>query len=238
MADARVDDRSLRSTLAVIRVLQRYHRHRVVGLDHIPETGPALLVINHSLATYDGMLMSVAVFDHRGRLPIGLGDRLLFRIPGLRRWVQRIGVVVATPENGQQLLEEGHLVVVAPGGMREALRPTRERYETRWDKRRGFVRLAIRAAVPIILVACPAADDIYRVYRSPLARIGYKRWKVPLPVARGLGPTLLPRPVQLTHYIDRPIAPPKMDVRSLTAQVDSLHEQVQARMRALMTGAA
>ena len=31
----------------------RYHDHRVEGLEHIPASGPALIVVNHSLATYD-----------------------------------------------------------------------------------------------------------------------------------------------------------------------------------------
>ena len=31
------------------RMLSRYHRHEVVGLDHVPKDSAALLVLNHSL---------------------------------------------------------------------------------------------------------------------------------------------------------------------------------------------
>lgn len=38
--------------------LARYHDHRVEGLDHIPSSGPGLIVVNHSLATSKPLLMT------------------------------------------------------------------------------------------------------------------------------------------------------------------------------------
>ncbi len=46
------NDAFLQACLSFLRFLMKYHRYEVVGMDHIPKTGPALIVINHSLATY------------------------------------------------------------------------------------------------------------------------------------------------------------------------------------------
>lgn len=222
----------------VVQALRAYHRHRAIGLEHIPRTGPGLIVLNHSLATYDGVLFCAAMHAVCGRWPASLGDDLIFRTPLIADFARRAGVRPANPGNGQALLEAGHLVVVAPGGMREALRPTDEAHTVRWGRRKGFVRLAIQAGAPLILVACPAADDLYTVYPSKLTARLYKRFKLPLPLARGLGPTPLPRPVRLTHLVGAPIVPPPLDAADPDGQVDRLHGTVVRRMDGLMRAAA
>jgi len=217
-----------------MEALARYHRHEVIGLHHVPAHGRALLVVNHSLATYDGALLGLAIHDATGRLPMGLGDNLIFRTPGLRRVASRVGIVPARPETGERLLEDERLVAVAPGGMREALRPSHERYRVRWARRKGFVRLALRLQTPVILAACPAADDLYTVYEAVWTKLAYKHLKVPLPLVRGLGPTAIPRPVKLTHYIAPPLVPPPLYEPRLEGQVDALHARFVATMQALL----
>lgn len=221
----------------VVRALAAYHRHRVIGLEHVPRRGPALLVFNHSLATYDGVLFAAAMQAETGRWPASLGDDLIFRTPLIADIARQAGIRPASPQNGEALIADGHLVAVAPGGMREALRPSEERHTVRWQRRKGFVRLALETGAPIVLVACPAADDLYTVYQSGLTASLYKRFKLPLPVARGLGPTLLPRPVRLTHLVGAPIAPPP-PAADLDGQVEALHADVVHRMRGLMRAAA
>ena len=122
--------------------------------------------------------------------------------------VHAIGVVEGNMANAHQLLNDGHLVAVAPGGMFEALRSSSEKYEIRWDSRKGFCRLAMDTQSPVILAACPAADDLYTLYRNPFTEAIYHKFRVPLPMLRGVGPTLLPRPVQLTHELAGPFVPP------------------------------
>lgn len=209
----------------ILTPLARYHRHSVNGLEHIPTEGAALLVVNHSLATYDGFLFGGRVYEHTGRLPTALGDDMLFRVPGVADWVRSAGIRPASPGAGRRLLEEGNLLFVAPGGMWESLRPSRERYTVRWSQRKGFCRLALQAGVPLIVAACPAADDIYRIRASQLTDSIYRRFKAPLPIARGIGPTLLPRPVQLTHTIAPPIIPPPYDPARERQQVEDLHRE-------------
>jgi len=214
--------------------LSLYHRHTVRGLEHLPREGAWLMVTNHSLATYDGFLFGREVIRHLKRVPRGLGDKRIFQTPGLADFAHRIGLVEASPDAGRHLLDAGEIVGVAPGGMREALRPREARYEVRWDERKGFVRLALRAGVPIVLGACPAADDLYDVHGSALTDWVYEQFHMPLPFVRGLGPSLWPRPVKLTHHVAPPIVPPAHDPSQEDEQVDALHAVVLGKMQDLM----
>lgn len=228
------DPQVIQRVVRTLRPLQRYHRHRVVGMEHLPRSGRVLLVVHHSLATYDGFMLGLAIFEATGRPPRGLGDDMIFRTPLLRRGARAIGIVPASPTAGEDLLRADELVGVAPGGMWEGLRPREERYQTRWQGRRGFVRLALRCGAPMLLAACPRADDLYTVYGSRLTDQVYSRLKAPLPLLRGLGPTLFPRPLQLTHYIAPPIRPPPWDPTRENDDVEALFTQAEATMAALL----
>lgn len=216
------------------RLIARFHKHQIRGLDAVPARGPALLVCSHSLATYDALLAGLAIYEGTGRAMVGLGDNLIFRLAPIRALAEVTGIFRATPENGQALLDAGYIVGVAPGGMREALRPSSERYRVRWQSRVGFIKLAIRAGAPIVLAACPRADNIYSVYESPLTKIGYKYFKLPIPIIRGWGPTLLPRPVRLVHRLAGPFQPPPFDPPRFEEQVEDFHAEICQRMDDLM----
>ncbi len=189
--------------------VRRYHRYEVKGLENIPRHGSALVVFTHSLATYDILLFGAAVYFERQRLIRALADRLVMKTPLLSAFARSVRATVGEPQAAARLLREGHLVGVAPGGMREALRSFRHRYRIDWRRRYGFSRLAIATQAPVILAACPAADDLYTVIDNPLTRSFYERLRVPVPLAFGRLLTPLPRPVRLVHYVGEPIVPPK-----------------------------
>jgi 1-acyl-sn-glycerol-3-phosphate acyltransferase len=218
---------------ALLDPLRRYHRHRVLGLEHVPTTGGALCVVHHSFATYDALLLGLRVIEQVGRFPYGLGDDKLFRVPLFRDFLHELNFRPASPTAGRELLAQGELLFVAPGGMREAVRPSARRYEPDWHDRKGFVRLAIEAQVPVVLFACPAADRLYTLYDTPITEAAYRRFKLPVVVARGYGPTLLPRPVALTHFVSAPILPPATGADDHDA-VDRFHAELEAQMRALL----
>lgn len=229
------DDATLEWLRRPIEALRRYHDHEALGLENIPNNGGFLLVVNHSLATYDGLLLGLAIHEFTGRGLTALGDDRLFKTPVLAKLVRKCGIVPASPENGLKLLAKGHAVAVAPGGMREALRPTTtESYTIRWEHRRGFVRLALRAQVPIVLAACPAADELYDVYENPLTKLAYKKLHLPLPMMSGLAGTLMPRPVKLLHVVGAPLKPPALEEGAFKAQVDTWHAHICEQMQHLM----
>lgn len=194
-----------------LRWLARYHRYEIHGLDRIPARGRAILVVNHSFATYDAILLGAAIMKHVRRDVVGLADRQLFRYPRVAGWMRRLGLVEASPASAEAALREGRIVCVAPGGMREALRPSTQGRRVLWHKRRGFVELAVRTHSPVILAACPAADDLFEVRPTFLTKLLYKKAHLPFAIIRGWGPTPLPRPVQLVHYVSKPMLPPRGD---------------------------
>ncbi len=232
---------SVRPLIPILQAARVYHRHQVVGMEHIPRVGSALIIGNHSLATYDIMLLMLAILEQVERLPRPLIDRLFFKIPLLGELCAFFGAVQGSHEGAAKLLRSGELVTVAPGGMREALRPSRERYQIRWQRRLGFVRLSMQTRTPIILAACPRADDLYDVYPSHLTAWFYRHLKLPIFLARGIGLTPLPRPVKLVHYLSEPLMPPPMPRQKERREeavlkfqqriVDRMHELIAEALR-------
>lgn len=165
--------------IPALQALRMYHRHSVVGMDNLPKEGRTLVIVNHSLATYDIILLMTAVYLETGRLPRPLIDRLFFKVPFAGELAEFLGSMQGSQENAELLLNQDELITVAPGGMREALRPSTERYQIRWDHRIGFCKLAMRTGTPIVLAACPKADDLYDIYPNRLTKWIYQNHKIP-----------------------------------------------------------
>ncbi|MGZ3652038.1 MAG: lysophospholipid acyltransferase family protein [Bdellovibrionota bacterium] len=222
--------------LAPLNALRRYHHHRVVGAENIPAEGGALIVTNHSFVTYDSFMLGAAILEKRHRHVRALGHSLLFRIPGLSQLMDDAGVVPASPGSAAALLKKGHLLGIAPGGMREALRPREEKYEIKWSERKGFVRLAISSGCPVILAACPEADDIVDVHAGLLTALAYETLHLPLAFGLGWNGLPIPRPIKLTHRLSKPFYPPKAPKKGkkFEAAVDAWHAELSAAMREMM----
>jgi 1-acyl-sn-glycerol-3-phosphate acyltransferase len=217
-----------------LRALCDYHSHGVVGAEHIPKSGPALIVCNHSLATYDSFLMGIVVIDEVGRTLWAIADHHILSMPGVGAMFRGAGFVEGSREGAVGILQRGELLGVVPGGMREGLRSSRDRYRVDWRGRTGFVWVSMLSGAPIILAACPRADDIYDVRDSRVTGWVYERFRLPLPIFRGLGPTLIPRPVKLTHILSEPIHPPAPKEEVTEGRVREHHAYLEERMNKLM----
>lgn len=219
----------------VIAAMRVYHEHSTVGLEKLPSSG-VIIAANHSLASYDIALLMASIYEHSNRIPRALIDRLFFKVPGLGKLMEAFGSREGTKDNAVKMLESDEILVVAPGGMREALRPSSDKYRIIWNRRKGFVKLAIETGVPIVLAACPSADDLYDVAPSHLTVWAYKTLRIPLFFAKGLGFTAIPKPVKLTHYLSEPLHPPAFstDASILSQRVDEFHKIVVLRMETLM----
>jgi 1-acyl-sn-glycerol-3-phosphate acyltransferase len=220
-----------------MRFLRRYHEYEVVGEEHVPATGGVLVASTHSLATYENFLLGSYALDRIGRRALIVGDDLFFRIPILRTVARDIGLVGGKREAVIQLLRDGQIVGLGPGGMREALRSSRDKYQFDWAGRRGFVWVSMLSGAPIMLAACPNADDIYTVYDVPLTTWIYQQLRMPLPIFRGIGPTPLPRPVKLVHVMDKPIYPPVPPQDVTERDVEDHYQYILGRMHELMSRA-
>ena len=74
-------------------------------------------------------------------------------------WLRKFGTVAASPDNARLALESGAAVLVYPGGDYEVYRPSWQRHVVEFGGRKGFVRLAREAAVPIVLVASVGGQE-------------------------------------------------------------------------------
>lgn len=222
--------------LPIFLGLRLYHRHEVHGIENIPAHGPVIVACTHSLATYDIPLLMAAVYEKFQRFPRALIDRAFYRVPGLGSLMEALGCIIGKQEHAQSLLQNGEILYIAPGGMRESLRPSTQRYQILWNRRKGFARLAIETGAPVVLAACPRADDIYTVYETPITKWVYRNFKMPIFIARGVGPTTLPKPIKLDHYLSKPIYPPKKkdDPAAFKRQVYNFHRRLMRHMNQMI----
>ena len=88
---------TLEKTRSVMKVLSQYHSYQVIGQKNFPTDGPFILLNNHSLATYDGFLLGLEIYNKIGRLPKALGDDMLFNFSLTKYWCERIGIIPASP---------------------------------------------------------------------------------------------------------------------------------------------
>jgi len=132
-----------------------YFRGEVRGLGNIPEDGPVLLVGNHSggNVTPDTTVFTLAYCAYFGveRPFYQLAHNLVLSMPGLS-FLRKYGTVAASPANAQKALSAGAALLVYPGGDWEVHRPTLDRNRVDFNRRKGFIRLALEHDVPLVPV--------------------------------------------------------------------------------------
>jgi 1-acyl-sn-glycerol-3-phosphate acyltransferase len=143
----------------------------------------------------------------------GLGDHGHYAIPVWRDLLTMAGMVRGTRENVRVLMRGGQNVLVFPGGADEVFKGRGQDYQLMWKERLGFARLAIEFGYPIVPFAAVGAEEMLRVVvddQTPVAAqisaVMRRLVGVPLPpVARGIGPTVVPKPERLYFYFGHPV---------------------------------
>jgi len=132
-----------------------YFGAEVRGMERIP-TSPVLLIGNHSggIITPDTSAVYAAWYRTRGFDDplMGLAFDGIYGVPGWRELMRKIGQMPASMDNAEAALGRGHSVLLYPGGAYEVFRPWKDRNRVAFKGRRGFVRLALRAGVPVVPV--------------------------------------------------------------------------------------
>lgn len=190
---------------AAVRAVGAALHVQVDGLEHIPRQGPALLVANHTFG-FDSAFPIAAIAQKLDRPVWTLGEHLWWKIPLARRVAASVGVVDGTPEAVDRLLADQQLVLVLPGGMREAVKPRELRYQLLWGRRYGFVRAAVRQRAPLVPLACVGADDLFDFVGNAYARGARwfgKRARLPVPLPARVLP--IPHFSPLRFIIGEPI---------------------------------
>ena len=229
-------------TLRMVSFLHHWFEPTIEGLEHVPSEEGGLIVTNHGHFGMDLPIFLSLVLDGTGRPVRALGDRVVFGTPLLRDWAQKMGAIEGEPETTIELLKDDQLVLVYPGGAKEALGDPHEAYRLQWDRSRGFIRTALRAQKPIIPIAGIGNEELYvqvvskdKVRESGVGRLISKLLgdKYVFPVYMGLGP--IPFPSDLHYLVGEPIyLPHGPEAANDEALVEELRQQVTEATQSLI----
>jgi 1-acyl-sn-glycerol-3-phosphate acyltransferase len=155
---------AVRRALALTTPICR-HYFRVVstGIEHVPCSGPAILVANHAGALpVDGGVLWNDVTRRTGRVLRPIADWFVAGLPLVSTAFARAGVVGGSRANVRRLLDDGELVAIFPEGVSGVAKRFRDRYQLQmW--RVGHAELAIRHRAPIIPVAIVGSEESWPV---------------------------------------------------------------------------
>ena len=139
-----------------------YFRLEIEGWELLPPP-PALLIGIHSGAPFvwDAWTVGFAWWRHFGedRVLHGTAHDALMALPGVGAYFRSMGVLPAAPDSIAGALAAGRDVALWPGGEVDSLRPWVDRDKAVLAGRSGFVKMAIRAGVPIVPVATVGGPD-------------------------------------------------------------------------------
>jgi 1-acyl-sn-glycerol-3-phosphate acyltransferase len=141
-----------------------WFRGEVRGLANVPEEGPVLLVGNHSGGnlTPDTIVFGLAFQAYFGveRRYHQLAHNLVMALPQAQLLqLRRFGTVAASHDHAREALEQGAALLVYPGGDWEVHRPSWEGSKVDFNGRKGFIRLALDAGVPIVPVVAIGGQE-------------------------------------------------------------------------------
>jgi 1-acyl-sn-glycerol-3-phosphate acyltransferase len=176
----------------LLKVLKAYFRVEVEGLENLP--GPkqkGLVCPNHSgYAGTDAVLLAHLIREHTGRRPRILAHRAFFDFSETMKAVsESFGLQKASIQNGLDVQNRNHLLILFPEGEKGNFKPTTMRYRLQ-DFKTGFLRIAIEAGAPIIPCVIIGAEESHlNLGNINLSKIA-KGMRIPLPL------TLLPLPAK------------------------------------------
>jgi 1-acyl-sn-glycerol-3-phosphate acyltransferase len=158
-----------------------WFRYQFRHADRIPAR-PCLLIANHSGAGIADVLCLVGAWadQFRGtRRGVGMMHKMYINAPVIGTIARGFGAVPADPRSGALALERGHDVLSFPGGDIDSSRPFTEARRVIFGQRRGYIRLALAAGVPIVPVATIGSHYTYTLLPggTTIARVtGMKHW--------------------------------------------------------------
>jgi 1-acyl-sn-glycerol-3-phosphate acyltransferase len=224
---------------------EKWFRVEATGLQHVPSTGGALVVANHSgTLPVDAIMTALALLDHHpAHRPLRmLGADLVFRTPAVGPLARKSGQTLACNPDAERLLGAGELVGVWPEGFKGIGKPFADRYKLQRFGRGGFVSAALRTRVPIVPVSIVGAEEIYPMLGNAkaLARLLGVPYVPITPTFPLLGPLgLIPLPSKWLIEFGEPIetaglpddaADDPMLVFNLTDQVRETIQQTLYRL--------
>jgi 1-acyl-sn-glycerol-3-phosphate acyltransferase len=185
-------------------LMDYWFRMEIEGWEHLPES-PVLLIGIHSGAPFvwDAWTVGIQWWRRFGtdRPLHGTAHDALMAAPLIGSYFRKMGVLPAAPDSIASALEAGHDVALWPGGEIDSLRPWTDRDQAVLAGRKGFIRMAIRAGVPIVPIATVGGPDSMPVLArgrrlakalqlDKVARL--KMFPISIQAPWGISPAMLP----------------------------------------------
>lgn len=174
-----------------------YFRVSTDGWEHVCAVDQALYVGSHNggMVAPDMFMTMVDWFWRFGpNRPIyGLMHPKVWQVmPVLARLAVQGGAVQAHPKMAIAALRSGASVLVYPGGIQDVFRPYQHRHNIHLNGRQGFIKLALREAVPIIPVISCGAHETFIVLTDIYPQLQALQQQLGIPWPFGIDPEVCP----------------------------------------------
>jgi 1-acyl-sn-glycerol-3-phosphate acyltransferase len=233
----------------VYGLVKRYFSPTVVGLDNLPSE-PTLFVGNHSLFGLDGWILMPTLYYEAGRFVRAMGDNAWLANDTVGDTLIRSGMILAHPKACAAMMEDGHDLLVFPGGAAESNKTAAQKYSLQWRERFGFIRMAAENGYNITPFGLVGPDDFYdhlvegsEIMDTRLARLltwlgldteGIRDDLLP-PVPSGMLFGLLPKPQHCYLAFGEPVEIPEHRDDDMPEELQrSLREEVAGRVDGLI----
>ncbi len=158
----------LETVLELARWLSlNYFKTQILNVDNIPNQGPVLFVGNHNagLMPIDSLFAIDAIKTHSPNLcPVHpLAHDFVYKAPRVAKCAKRLGILRADKTNALLAINAGRSVLVYPGGDEEAFRTFSERNRIILAGRKGFIRIAAAAKIPIVPIVSAGLHESFIV---------------------------------------------------------------------------
>ena len=121
-----------------------YHGQEVVGFEKVPKNSKALLIGFHGTSLSDINYIHSKYFLEAHKHGFLVIDNAFFNLPAMKPFLQLMKYTPGTHEVCVDILNRENMLMLLPGGAREALFGY-QNYELMWEDRKGFARIANEA---------------------------------------------------------------------------------------------
>ncbi len=201
-----IDKNDLARFVSAFAWIYRYYfKVDVYGLEHVPSTGGAILVGNHSggVAIDGAMVMGSLLLDAEPpRLPHAMLDKFIHQFPGASQFMSRTGQFTGNPDQAKRLLDSGRLILAFPEGARGTAKLAKDA-DSLVDFGTGFMRLALETNSPIVPFGFVGGGDALPTIAN-LKRLGRLLGVPYVPVTKWI--FLVPKPTRFQLLYGRPMS--------------------------------
>jgi len=202
-----------------------WHSYEVHGSSHLIDLQNkkkgCMLVYYHGAVPVDVYYLTCWLQVKKKIFARPVVDYFMFKVPGFKTFLEVFGCTTGPRSRLVELLKDGNVVIVSPGGVREAL--FSKDYGIIWEDRAGFAKCAVEAQVPILPMFTSNVRQVFdfpdRMKGNTLRRL-YEYTRLPFSLLFGFFPA------KLDTYIGEPISTDGITVAECRDRAKAAVEQL------------